>query len=180
MPHTNLFQLHTSAYGHILKYGCFFFFFSCNYSSTVVYNKIKNQSGPVAAKTSLNRLKDHNWTVVDRLPPVQSGLSQKKGQFGPVAVHGCPFLEAKTRLNWTFIHYQWPMILDDSHANIIGSPLSGIQVPLVTSNSQSILVWLVISTAAYNGWCHRWYFVSLATIIFTQQSGNSWPWVTVR
>ena len=80
----------------------FSFFFSCNYSSTVVYNKIKNWSGPVS--NGLNQLKDRNWTVVDWLPPVQSGLSQRKGRFGPVAVHGCPFLEAKTGLNQTFIH----------------------------------------------------------------------------
>ena len=59
----------------------------------------------VTEKTGLNQLKDRNWTVVDQLPPVQSGLSQKKGRFGPVAVHGCPFLEAKTGLNQTFIHY---------------------------------------------------------------------------
>ena len=42
---------------------------------------------------------------MDQLPPVQSSLSQKKGRFGLVAVASCPFLEAKTGPDQTFIHY---------------------------------------------------------------------------
>ena len=68
----------------------------------------------VAEKTGLNQLKDRNRTVVDQLPPVQSGLSQKKGQFGLVVVHSCPFLEAKTGLNQTFRHHS----LDKKHQEI--------------------------------------------------------------
>ena len=109
--HVLIFFNSTPAHTAVFLNTAVFSFFSCNYSSTVVYNKINNQSGLVAAKTGLNWLKDRNQTVVDQLPPVQSGLSQKKGQFGPVAVHGCPFLEAKTRLNRTFIHYSSRLIV---------------------------------------------------------------------
>ena len=42
----------------------------------------------------------------DHCGPVAPGSVWFKEQFGPIVVHGCPFLEAKTGLDRTFIHYQ--------------------------------------------------------------------------
>ena len=99
----------------------FSFFFSCNYSSTVVYNRIKT-GWDRFQMFSTGCCKDW-FERVKKLQPdccVQSGLSQKKWRFGPVAVHGCPFLEAKTGLNRTFIHYTSPRCSCNSSRVISG------------------------------------------------------------